>query len=88
MSDAFWISLFAGLPGMIAALASAYVLVRQTKTQQKIDAIKLATDGMQRDLLQAVQSEAQVRGWVAGALAAEKGAAPPEPPPPAGVPRL
>lgn len=29
MSDAFWVSLFAGIPGMIAALAAAWVAIRE-----------------------------------------------------------
>lgn len=54
MSDAFWMALFAGIPGMIAAIFAGWVALRQSHQSMKIEQVNTAlvtvTDDQNRRL--------------------------------------
>ena len=78
MTDAFWIALFSGLPGIIAAITAAIIALKQGKMTEhlnrqdrQMDEIKhAASNGIQQAAVSAAKAVAEQAAVTAAAVAA------------------
>lgn len=62
MSDSFWMALFSGLPGIIAAAVAGWIAVRQAYQANAIEEIHRATNSMKDALVKAAGDAAYLQG--------------------------
>jgi hypothetical protein len=67
MSDAFWIALVSGVPGIIAAMTSAYVAMKQAQLAKQVEVVHVATNSMHDAMLKVTGEAEKAKGKLEGA---------------------